>query len=455
MDFIQWNNPYNAIISTVGNPNFAAAIMAVIGIILFGPILDKTYNKYFRILCSVVSIFLLYIIYLSDARQGLISYVLGVGVYFIVYLFYIKHKFRNIVVGFGIVISTLSILAMLQIGPLTSILYKSSVTVRGYYWRAGIEMLKSHLFFGVGVERYGAYFKQYREVDYPLNYGFTITSTNAHNVPIQLFATAGIFVGIAYLLMLAFIAVVGIYGIQMKQGSDKLKIASVFAAWLGYQAQSVISIDNIGISVWGWVLGGMLIGLSQKDEISVNKQIKSGKKNLFNIKQATSSTVLALLSLIIIIPSYQGEKSMFETRSRFNPEIEANRSPFHDSAKKTLNIPFLEPYYKFITGSYLVANGYVDEGMKVLDESIKEDPRNLDALLTLAQFNEQMGMIDKANNYRLQIAKFDSWNATNYLQLGRNYKALGDLTNMNMMRNKINSFAGKTQEAIQANSELI
>ena len=30
MDFVKWNNPYNSIISTVGNPNFAAAIMAVL-----------------------------------------------------------------------------------------------------------------------------------------------------------------------------------------------------------------------------------------------------------------------------------------------------------------------------------------------------------------------------------------------------------------------------------------
>jgi O-antigen ligase len=454
-DFVQWNNPYNAIISTVGNPNFAAAIMAVIGIILFGPVLNNTYKKYFRVVCGVVSLFLLYIIYLSDARQGLISFALGVGVYTVIYFFHIKHKLRHIVLVFGISVASLSVLAMLQIGPLTSYLYKGSVTVRGYYWRAGIEMFKNNPFFGIGVERYGAYFKEYREVDYPLNYGFVITSSNAHNVPIQMFATAGVFVGIAYLLLLVFIALVGIKGIRKAQGNEKLKVASVFAAWIGYQAQSIISIDNIGISVWGWVLGGMLVGLSIKNEISLDKQFKNSGKVIFNFKQTISSTILVVLSLILIVPSYQGEKNMFETRARFNPEIETNRSALYESAKKTLNTPFLDPNFKFITGSYLVASGYIDEGMKVLDESIKEDPRNLDALLTLSQFNEQMGNLDKANMYRRQIAKYDPWNASNYLQLGRNFKALGDFSQMSLMREKINSFASKTQEAIQANSELI
>jgi tetratricopeptide (TPR) repeat protein len=73
----------------------------------------------------------------------------------------------------------------------------------------------------------------------------------------------------------------------------------------------------------------------------------------------------------------------------------------------------------------------------------------------LAEFNQQMGKFAEANSYRLQIAKYDPWNAANYLQLGRNYKALEDLENMKKMREKINSFASKTQEAAQANSELI
>ena len=36
IDFVTWNNQYNAVISTVGNPNFAAAIMAIIATLNFG-----------------------------------------------------------------------------------------------------------------------------------------------------------------------------------------------------------------------------------------------------------------------------------------------------------------------------------------------------------------------------------------------------------------------------------
>ncbi len=459
VDFIEWNNPYNAIISTVGNPNFAAAVMAMMASIIFGPVLNKEFHKYYRISSLVLTLVLLYTIYLSDARQGLISFAIGIGVYLVIWLYSIKNKLRHLVLGAGLITGLFSILGMLQIGPLTSLLYKSSVTVRGYYWRAGIEMVQNHPWFGVGFDRYGAYFKEYREVGYPLNYGFTITSTNAHNVPIQIFATSGLFAGVSYLSILAFIVWRGIKGIKRHEGTERLLVASIFSAWLAYQAQSIISIDNIGISVWGWVLGGAVVGLSlEKSSVQSNSGIrpKVNRKVLeFNLKQTASSAVFVIISMVLVIPSYQGEKNMFETRMRFNPQAAENKAPLHEYAIKTLNTSFLEPSYKITIGSYLVASGFVDEGMKALAEVAAKDPRNLDALMYLAEFNQQLNKLNEANQFRLQIAKYDPWNAANYLQLGRNYKVLGDIANMNAMRETINSFASKTQEATQANSELI
>jgi hypothetical protein len=37
-----------------------------------------------------------------------------------------------------------ALVGMLQIGPLEKFLYKPSVSVRGYYWRAGLEMFKDY-----------------------------------------------------------------------------------------------------------------------------------------------------------------------------------------------------------------------------------------------------------------------------------------------------------------------
>jgi O-antigen ligase len=458
LDFIEWNNPYNAVISTVGNPNFAAAIMAMMASIVFGPVLNNSFNVYYRVASLFLTMMLLITIYLSDARQGLIAFAIGVGVYVIIWLYQIKSKLRHLILGSSSLIGLLAILGMLQIGPLTSYLYKSSVSVRGYYWRAGIEMFKDKPFFGVGFDRYGAYFKEFREVGYPLSYGFQITSSNAHNLPIQFFSTSGIFVGAIYLIILGFILWCGINGIRRFEGNDKLLVASVFSAWLAYQAQTIISIDNIGISIWGWVLGGAVVGVSRKDNLGsdpVSKVMKSRKSSVsFNLRQTFISTTLVVLALTAVVPLYQVEKNMFETRMVFNPSAPESKTALYEFASKSLQNRLLEPSYKVTLGTYLAVTGFTADGLNTLKEVVGADKRNLDALTSLAEFNQQLGDLEVANGYRLQIAKHDPFNAANYLQLGRNYKSLGDMAKMNEMRVKIMSFAPETEEAKQANLEL-
>ena len=458
LDFVQWTNPYNAVISTVGNPNFAAAVMAMMASIVFGPVLNDSYNLYYRFASLLLTFILLVAIYSSGARQGLIAFAIGVGVYVLIWIYSKKSKFRHLFLASSLIIGLFSILGMLQIGPLTSYLYKGSVTVRGYYWRAGIEMLKDHPFFGVGFDSYGSYFREFREVGYPLAYGFQITSSNAHNLPIQIFSTTGIFTGIAYLAILGFIAWRGVIGIRSKFGNDKLLIASVFSAWLAYQAQSIISIDNIGISIWGWVLGGAVVGLSKtgnQDNEVLSKAPKRAKNvTKFNLRQTFISSIVVAISLFAVVPLYQAEKNMFETRMRYNPAVPESKTALYEYATKTLNTQLLEPGYKITAGNYLAASGFTTDGLNVLKEVVEKDPRNLDALTSLAEFNQQLGNLDEVNRYRLQIAEYDPLNAVNYLQLGRNYKSVGDLEKMNEMRVKIMSFAPDTEEAKQANLEL-
>jgi tetratricopeptide (TPR) repeat protein len=227
---------------------------------------------------------------------------------------------------------------------------------------------------------------------------------------------------------------------------------------LAYQAQSIISIDNIGISIWGWVLGGVVVGVARQ---SVEANTESGKRSRsavnnvnFNLKQVFISSVAVAISLGAVVPLYQAEKNMYETRMRFNPTVPESKTALFEYANKTLNTQLLEPGYKITAGNYLAASGFATEGLNVLKEVIKSDPRNLDALIALAEFNQQLGNLDEVTKYRLQIAQYDPLNAANYLQLGRIYKSNGDLAKMNEMREKILSFAPDTEEAKQASLEL-
>jgi tetratricopeptide (TPR) repeat protein len=457
LDFVKWNNPYNAVISTVGNPNFAAAIMAIIATLNFGFSLMPNFNLTQRLLHLAVFVLSFVAIFRSDARQGLVSGAVGIGTITIIY---VHSKYRKIGWLFAfsaLIIGIFSILGMLQKGPLQSLLYKDSVSVRGYYWRAGIEMFRDNFLFGVGQDRYGAFFKAYREPQYSLTYGFDITSSNAHNVPIQLFSTGGIFFGGAYLVLMGIVLLYSYRGIKKSAGTNRLVLSTLFAGWLVYQAQSLISIDNLGISVWGWMLSGFILGLST--QITKGKAtesvIKPKNRNSVKLLQPVISGVLSLCAVILISFLYRGEEAAFQTRIRFNPQDVANNNVILEFTSKSLETPLIEPAYKIASLSYLAASGFAEKALGELNKQLMYDPKNLDVLTPIAEINERLNRVPEAIVAREAIRALDPWNSKNLLQLGREYKFVGDLNKMQEVREAILKFDKVSKESEAAKSELV
>lgn len=457
IDFVKWNNPYNAVISTLGNPNFAAAIMAIIATLNFGFSLMPNFNLAQRLLHLAVFILSFVAIFRSDARQGLLSGAIGIGTITIIY---VHSKYRKIGWLFAfsaLIIGIFSILGMLQKGPLQSLLYKNSVSVRGYYWRAGIEMFRDNFLFGVGQDRYGAFFKAYREPQYSLTYGFDITSSNAHNVPIQLFSTGGIFFGGAYLVLMGIVLFYSYRGIKKSAGTNRVVLSTLFAGWLVYQAQSLISIDNLGISVWGWMLSGFIIGLST--QITKGKAtesvIKPKNRNSVKLLQPVISGALSLCAVILISFLYRGEEAAFQTRIRFNPQDVANNNVILEFTSKSLETPLIEPAYKIASLSYLAASGFAEKALGELNKQLTYDPKNLDVLTPIAEINERLNRVPEAIVAREAIRALDPWNSKNLLQLGREYQFVGDLNKMQEVREAILKFDKVSKESEAAKSELV
>ena len=455
-DFVNWNNPYNSVISTLGNPNFAAAVMAIMGVITFSSMFISTFQYTQRLLAALISILLLFVIYKSNARQGLLAYFLGVGIFLTIWLWTKNRKFGILATTVGLIIFIISLLGMLQFGPLEKYLYKPSVSIRGYYWRAGIEMLRSYPFFGVGIDSYGVYFKEFREVRYPLTYGFEITSSNAHNTFIQFFATGGIFLGLAYLLLNGYILKQAIYGIRNLTGNNRMYLVAIFSAWIAFHAQSLISIDNIGISIWGWILGGSIVGLSVSATATENgKEVFfQQKKNAINLSRVITSGFSTLLVVILVAMLYKGEINSYKSSQNVNLQDATSRNYFKELQLKAINTPLNDPTYSLFAASRLIQSGYVDEGLAEAKKIYLQNPRNLDALLLFALTYEQLNDLPEAISYREKIVQLDPWNAKNYLALGKYYKQQGDLGKSKEMLEKILSFASTDQIADQAKIEL-
>ena len=457
-DFVQWSAHGGSVITTLGNSNFAGASMAIFLVLSFGQIFIKSYSFYYRAVAFIISIMLLFAIFPTNARQALIILFFGLFLIILAKIYEFNSKLGHLALLSGVISSILAVLGTLQVGPLTDLLYKPSISIRGYYWRAGLNMFKDHPLFGVGVDNYGSFFKEYRDPQYALNYGYGITSSNAHNVFIQNFATGGIFVGVLYILLQILIMYRGFNLIKSNQGERRFIAVGIFVGWLSFQAQSFISIDNIGISIWGWILGGVIIGLSFSDIKESNLSVKNQTKSIvINWPQIFLSGGSVLLSILLIVPLYNSEKYTWLARGYFDPNSTdvKGQELFKKYSDQALNAKFINNDYKNVTLSNVYGAGYPTDALSSLSQINMNDYRNLDTLILLAVGNEQLGKLSEAIKYRNEIAKYDPWNASNYLELGLIYKKLNDSQNMNLMLNKIQSFASSDPISKQATEQLI
>jgi O-antigen ligase len=455
-DFFAWNNPYNSMISTVGNPNFASSLLAIFFLLGGSTIFIKQISSSYKLFAILMMIMSFIAIVLSQSRQGLITIAIGILFYVSLVTFLKNRRYSVPVVSASLFILLFGIMGMLQKGPLSSILYKESVSIRGYYWQAGFEMLKKNPLTGVGLDRYGANFKEFRNVSYPLEYGFNITSSNAHNTFIQLFATGGIFVGLSYLFLLGYVFISGLKSLKKSDPNQQKILLGLLSAWIGFQAQSLISIDNIGLSVWGWLLSGSILGVTSNVKIledplrQKNKNQNVNKKSQINLFQPIMSGLFLIPIVLICYFLLQSERDLAVARNYNNPSAPQNKQTVLNFANQVINNPLADKYYKLQVSLYLYDMGYSEYAYNIIKKLSNADKRNLDNLNALLAI--EIARDNKMNSVKIreEIAKYDPWNAQNYLELGKLYKFSGDSERARLMKDKILSFAPNTNEAKNA-----
>ena len=145
LDPLPFTNAYtvNAPVGTLGNSNFQSAFMGMIAVVVFTLALNSAFSIAVRAGLALTGFAAVIVIYETLAKQGYFALMAGTLAIVILWLFMNKQKTLGIAVsGFGAVGAVLVFLGLINSGPLASYLYKSSLEARGYYWRAGIKMLK-------------------------------------------------------------------------------------------------------------------------------------------------------------------------------------------------------------------------------------------------------------------------------------------------------------------------
>jgi hypothetical protein len=88
------------------------------------------------------------------------------------------------------------------------------------------------------------------------------------------------------MLLLAAIAAVKV--IRRNKGYDAIFIA-MFGAWTCYQVQSLISINQVGLALWGWILTGALIAYERATREQAVETQANTKKSANPVKKQSES----------------------------------------------------------------------------------------------------------------------------------------------------------------------
>jgi len=384
LDPFPFQNAYASnVFGTLGNPDFMSAFMGITGVVAIATSMDSKLPLVLRLISLILALSSFLIIHETNAVQGFLNFAAGIVSVFILWLF-INRKF---ILAYAVSIAAgvagaILLLGLFNLGPFATYLFKASLQARGFYWRAAINMLLQHPLFGVGMDGYGDWYRRARNLnDTLINPG--LNSDTAHNVFLDIASNGG-FPLIGVYLAILILVLVSIIRVVKRSKRFNPYFAASSGAWIAYQVQSFVSINAIGLAIWGWILGGLIIGFEistrdQKDSLILNSTRESKKNTKRNVQVLSSSSVLSIftstvLASVLAIPPY----------------IAANK--FY-SALKSGNVlelqpaAYLKPYdrvrFTFVA-SNLAQNSLNDRALVVIRDAVKLFPNSFEAWKILA-----------------------------------------------------------------------
>jgi O-antigen ligase len=372
-DPFNWVSGYSPVIGFLGNPNFQSSFVGFNGVLVFALILNKQYSVVIRSLLFVDLVLSAYVIGATDSQQGFLVLAGGIAIVGFIWITTSKVKFLTIpALIAGLIGAVLVTLGSLNSGPLAGLLYKASVTYRGDYWRAGWKMTVEHPFFGVGLDSYGDWYRRARSVEATLRRGPDVTSNAAHNVLLDLSSNGGFPLLIIYLFMLGLVLVSSYKVFRRSQGFNPL-FTGLFAVWIAYQAQSIISLNQLGLAVWGWIISGLLIGyeINMRSNTQVSEErtpSKKGKTAPSVAQQKVGAGVLlgmfvgGLVGLGVGLPPLLASSQYLTALNSQNPQ----------QVQQAAYIRPLDANYMYRIADILVNNKLIAEATAVSNDSIKQ-----------------------------------------------------------------------------------
>ena len=363
LDPLDWINPYSPVFGLFGNPNFHASFMGITATAALAAVSGKQASRRVRLISFFYIALAIYNIFESKSQQGFL--VVAVGYSVVLFLWLRQSRYiilKKIYLPLWIIGGVGVVLDILQKAPWPSILYKESVSLRGDFWRAGWQMSLDNPVFGVGLDGYRDQYRLYRDQIATNRDPMTMVDS-AHNVFIDISSGAGFPLLIIYLLLISYTLISAFKVIQRMDHFEPL-FAGTLGCWLAYLAQSLISINQIALAVWGWVLMGAIIGYE------INTRVTDFKINIQRNKSSTRAVLIgAVVGAIIVAPAFLADVQFRSTiKSGDVIKIQQSVEKWPQSVIRMS-----------LAAKILREGGFPDQALDISTQAVEKFPENFEA----------------------------------------------------------------------------
>jgi hypothetical protein len=406
-DFIPWNNTYGNLLGTFGNPNFIGSFFGIFSGLIFALLLAPETNLKLRVIYCILLGGIFYGIIETRAVQGQVLFIVagGISAYY-----WIRARYKSALVPLAYLAASLvafafSILGTQKIGPFSRFLYQETVTLRGEYWYAAWRTGTSNPLAGVGFDSFGDWYRRSRRESALQLPGVDTVTNAAHNVYLDMFAFGGVPLFLAYVLI-TIVTAVAIVRVSIRKKSFDITLVTLVSIWFCYQLQSVISINQIGLVVWGWFSSAALIvyeKIDRREAIQAPANLKT-TRNRVGIKQGDEifskglkAAVFSVAGLLISVPPLSADTKWHSAQI----SQDANR------IIATLDSSYLNPLSSFKLNSIigvLETNNFSEQAHEIALRAVAFNPESYESwknITLLSKSTEKEKSLARENMRRL------------------------------------------------------
>ena len=291
-------------------------------------------------------------------------------------------------------------------GPLKHALAQPTVALREQYWLAAWNMAKGHPIFGVGMDSYGDWYRRARSPQALITPGPDTVTNVSHNVFLDLLASGGFPLFLLYLIFVG-CGLVAILKVIKRNSKYDSTFVTLTVLWVGFQAQSIISINQIGLAIWGWLLTGLLVGYEidsrtngLPQEVSKSSRVKSKSTGEIFSPQLIAF-IGGIIGLLIAVPPLSAD---LKWRSiQITGQASGLSSAFSGTYLSPLNSYTLASAVELLENSKLP-----DLAIIYARKGVKFNPSNLDAWKML--YYATKSSPEEKSKARLKMIKLDPLN---------------------------------------------